>query len=111
VERNVASTLELYAQLLNQGLTLGDNARGKLLTTGLTAPLVVDLEFILGKGAPEPLSVALVSLRGVDGTRYSGGVVRWSWSVRQSIGRLLIHALSSDVAAGTYEAVFFAVGE
>lgn len=111
VERNVASTLEQYAQLLNQGLTLADNARGKVLTASLTAPLAQDLEFTLGKGVAEPVAVLLLSLRGVDGTRYSGGVVKWSWSERQSIGRLLVQALSSEVGAGTYEAVFFAVGE
>lgn len=111
VERNVASALEQYAQLLDQGLTLSDNARGKVLTASLTAPLAQDLEFTLGKGISEPSAVLLVSLRGAGGARYSGGVVRWSWSERQSIGRLLVHALSSEVGAGTYEAVFFAVVE
>lgn len=111
VERNVASTLELFAQLLNQGLTLGDNARGTLLTTTLVAPLASPLEFAMGRGAQEPHCVSLVCLRGVSGTRYSGGVVQWSWSAEQGIGRLLVHAISSEVAAGTYEAEFFAVGK
>lgn len=111
VERNVAATLEQYAQLVNGGLTLGDNAKGVLLTATLTAPLVADLEFSLGKGGVEPAAVLLVLLRKSDGVRYSGGLVKWSWSATQSIGHLRVHALSSDVAAGSYEATFFVAGE
>lgn len=111
VERNVASTLEQYAQLLNRGLTLGDNARGALLTATLVVPLAQPAEFNLGKGAQEPLCVLLVSLRGEDGSRFSGGLVKWSWDTRQTIGHLLVHALSPDIDAGTYEATLFAVGE
>ena len=109
VERNVASTLEQYAQLLNQGLTLGDNARGRLLTATLTAPLTAALEFTLGKGAAEPHAVLLVSLKHEDGTRYSGGLLRWSWGTKQSIGQVLVHELPAEVSAGTYQAVLFAV--
>lgn len=111
VERNVATTLEAHASLLNGGLTLEDNTKGVLLPQrDVEAPLTSPLQFSMGKGTVEPLCLALVYLRAADGTRYSGGVLKWRWGVVQGIGQLTLQALPSEVDTGTYTMQLFAVG-
>jgi hypothetical protein len=109
VERNVATTLGAHAALLNGGLGL-DNARGVLLEREVVAPLSEPVAFSLGKGAGEPVSLALVSLKSASGTRYSGGPLKWSWSTTQGIGQLLLLALPAEVDAGAYSLSLFVVG-
>jgi hypothetical protein len=111
VERNTATTLGQYAQLLNGGLTLKDNAAGRVLPEReVVVPLSAPLEFTLGKGAAEPVAVALLCAEDSDGMRLSGGCLSWSWSTEQTIGKVTIQSLPSDVPPGTYTAVFFVVG-